>query len=239
VRTGRLALITGTGVGVDDVAPVGDDHVIETRVEPVTVRDLGTMVVLARHGLARRPAHRVDHLVNLTALQSLGCDRILAVASAGSLRPDWPVGTVVLPDDFFGPWVTPSRFADARGHTVPGFDLAWRARVLDAWRATTTTPIQDGGVYVQTTGPRFETPAEIRFFATVGDVVGMTVATECVLARELGLAYAAVCTVDNLANGVDDIGLTLEEFQAGVARNRPDLVADVQGLAHALETGAA
>ncbi len=39
-------------------------------------------------------------------------------------------------------------------------------------------------------------------FAQHADVVGMTMASECVVAGELGLAYASVCVVDNLANGV-------------------------------------
>ena len=46
----------------------------------------------------------------------------------------------------------------------------------------------------------------------------MTIASECIVAGELGLAYAAVCVVDNLANGVGDQPLTVEEFEAGQAR---------------------
>ena len=84
--------------------------------------------------------------------------------------------------------------------------------------------LRDGGVYWQTIGPRFETPAEIRLLAAHADVVGMTVASECVLARELGLAYAAVCVVDNLANGVGDHPLTIEEFERGKAANRDRLL---------------
>jgi 5'-methylthioadenosine phosphorylase len=61
---------------------------------------------------------------------------------------------------------------------------------------------RDGGVYWQARGPRFETPAEIRLMAAHADVVGMTIATECVVAGELGLDYAALCVVDNLANGL-------------------------------------
>ena len=38
--------------------------------------------------------------------------------------------------------------------------------------------------------------------ATHADVVGMTLASECVVAPELGLDYAALCVVDNLANGL-------------------------------------
>jgi 5'-methylthioadenosine phosphorylase len=74
-------------------------------------------------------------------------------------------------------------------------------------------------VYWQTTGPRFETAAEVRMIAAFADVVGMTIGSECVASRELGLAYAAVCVVDNLANGVADTPLTVEEFEAGRAAN--------------------
>lgn len=212
--SGRLAVITGSGLVVDDITTAGDDRV----------------TVLARHGGDDVPAHRVDHLANLVSLRDLGCDRILAVASTGSLRADWPVGTVMTPDDFFGPWVTPSCFDDGRGHSVPGFDMAWRAEVMEAWRDSSPAALHDGGVYVQTVGPRFETPAEIRFLATVGDVVGMTVASECVLAKELGLAYAAVCIVDNMANGIEGVALTVDEFRAGVLSNRDEVVQAIRAV---------
>ena len=58
----------------------------------------------------------------------------------------------------------------------------------------------------------------MRALARVGDLVGMTIAAECILAKEVGIAYAAVCVVDNLANGLDAEPLTIEEFQAAVRR---------------------
>jgi 5'-methylthioadenosine phosphorylase len=57
-------------------------------------------------------------------------------------------------------------------------------------------------VYVQTRGPRIETVAEVRALAKVADIVGMTVASEATLACELGMEFAALCTVDNYANGL-------------------------------------
>lgn len=225
----RLAVITGSGIGAADVVPDGDARTVGTDRDGVVVRDAGAVVALGRHGAQHdRPAHRVDHAANLAAIASLGCDRVLAVASTGSLRTDWGVGTVVLPDDFFAPWANPSRYDDTRGHSVPGFDPDWRTRIRDAWRDVCSTPVIDGGVYVQTTGPRFETPAEVRFLASVGDVVGMTVASECILAKEFGLAYAVVCVVDNIANGLSATNLTVEEFEAGVASNREQLVSDLR-----------
>ena len=74
-------------------------------------------------------------------------------------------------------------------------------------------------------GPRFETRAEIRLAATAADVIGMTMASECVAANQLGLAYAGVCIVDNLANGVAGVELTLEEFRRAAAANAVRLLA--------------
>lgn len=197
----------------------------------VPLLDAGSFVILQRHGLDTfTPAHLVDHRRHVDALVDAGCDRVFALSSVGSLRLDWRVGAVVVPDDFYAPQVSPSRFDDAGGHTVPGFDLAWRARVVSAWRDATATPLIDGGVYAQTTGPRFETPAEVRALARDADLVGMTVASECILAGEAGLAYAAVCVVDNVANGLLPERLTIEEFRAGVARNQARLLADLEAV---------
>ena len=199
---------------------------------PVEVVDAGDTVFLQRHGATRyTPAHRLDHHAHAHALTRVGVDRVLAISSVGSLKMDYPVGTVLVPDDFIGLGSQPdSRFADERGHSVPGFDPDWRARVQTAWQRHAPTDPVDGGTYWQVTGPRFETPAEVRFVATFADVVGMTVASECTAMRERNIAYAAVCIVDNLANGLGADNLTVEEFEAGKAANQATLVATLAGV---------
>jgi 5'-methylthioadenosine phosphorylase len=73
-------------------------------------------------------------------------------------------------------------------------------------------PLHTTGVYVATSGPRLETPAEIRKFQrSGGDLVGMTLVPEVFLARELELCYAALCYVVNFAEGIKD-----RPFQPGV-----------------------
>jgi 5'-methylthioadenosine phosphorylase len=221
---GRLAVIGGTGVR-ESAFGAGAQPVV---VEGVALLDAGDFLVLQRHGLDNYVrAHEIDHGANVLALRAAGCDRVLGLSSTGSLRVDWPVGTFVCPDDFYAPQVNDTVHDDARSHTVPGFDGAWRSRVLESWRAHSMTPIVDGGVYTQTRGPRFETPAEVRALARIGDLVGMTIAAECILSKEVGLAYAAVCVVDNLANGLDAAPLTIEQFHAAVTANRAALLADL------------
>jgi 5'-methylthioadenosine phosphorylase len=112
---------------------------------------------------------------------------------------------------------------------VPAFEPSWRRTVLEAWqRVAPDLAVRDGGVYCQLPGPRFETAAEIRVLAAFADVVGMTAASECVAMCEVGLPYAVVCLVDNLANGVAEEPLTYEDFLAGVLASR-ERVAGVLG----------
>src|SRR3954451_9060949 len=162
--------------------------------------------------------HEIDHVANLRALVEQGCDRVLAIASVGSLDAELPVGRLLCPDDFIALHVGLSSFGDERAHRAPRFDPAWRADILAAWNAS-PAKVQDGGVYWQAIGPRFETPAEIRLMAAHANVVGMTVASECIVAAELGLAYAAVCVVDNLANGIGPGPLEIIELEAARAVN--------------------
>jgi 5'-methylthioadenosine phosphorylase len=183
------------------------------------VREAGA-VPLQRHGGAGGayvPPHRIDHEANLRRLSSEGCDRVLAVSSVGSLRAALGAGSLLCPDDFIALHLGLSIFEDARGHGTRGFNRGWRDRVLAAWAEAETEagPLRDGGVYWQAVGPRFETPAEIRLIAAHADVVGMTLASECIVAAELGLPYAAICVVDNLANGIGEEPLSLAEFEAG------------------------
>src|SRR4249919_1998326 len=200
---GRLAVILGSnGLGPDgeDVAATAAGH---------------GAFVLQRHGGSAGDytlPHRIDHVENLRALVGQGCDRVVAIASVGSLKEDLGVGSFVCPDDFIALHVGLSALDDARAHRAPGFDREWRARVLAAWPEG-EMGARDGGVYWQAIGPRFETPAEIRLMAAHADIVGMTLGAECVVAGDLEIPYAAICVVDNLANGVGAREIVLEEVE--------------------------
>lgn len=205
---GRLAMVIGSnalGPGGSEIYPVANKQGV---------------LVIQRHGAeAYRPPHLIDHAANLRAAVDAGCDRVLAISSVGSLHPELPVGSFACPHDFISLQSGISVFNDARGHTTPGFDSEWRNTVLSTWQERAPVALGDGAVYWQTTGPRFETPAEIGLIAAHADLVGMTMASECIVARELGLRYAAVCIVDNLANGLGSMPLSIEELERDRAAN--------------------
>ena len=192
-------------------------------------------VYLQRHGADRYVLpHRIDHLANMRSLAEAGCDRVLALGSVGGLRRELAPGTFVCPDDFIALDGGPVAFDDERAHSVPRFDPSWRRRVVLGWRDQVGSEIVDGGAYWQAHGPRLETRAEIRLMAGHAELVGMTIASECVAACELGLAYAAICVVENLANGVGERELTMEELLAGRAANREAVTLALERLVPAL-----
>jgi purine nucleoside phosphorylase len=199
---GRLAVILGSsaaGSGGEAIAATAETH---------------GAVVLQRHDARGYTLpHLIDHEANLRSLLDAGCERALAIGSVGSLKTSLGVGSLVCPHDFVALQVTLTTFDDQRAHAMPGFDPAWRAGLLGAWRASGAPALRDGGVYWQTSGPRFETPAEIGLIAAHADLVGMTLASECIVAGELGLPYVAVCMVDNLANGIAPRPLSPEELE--------------------------
>ncbi len=227
---GRLALVGSNGL--ESMPSWANAERLEVSTERGTVQllDAGDHVVLPRHGLdSYTPAQLVDHPRNLAALAEARCDRVLAICSVGSLDARLDVGSVLCPSDFIALGRVDAAFDDERGHVVPTFDPVWRRLVIEAWKGA-GAPIRERGVYWQSPGPRFETPAEVRLIAPHADVVGMTMGSECVTACQLGLPYAAVCLVDNLANGVGDAILTHEEFEAGQAANRERLAIALAGV---------
>jgi 5'-methylthioinosine phosphorylase len=198
---GRLAVVIGssaTGSHGERVAAAARAH---------------DAFVLQRHGDdGHTLPHRIDHAANIRSLLEAGCDRVLGIGSVGSLKEAIGVGTLACPDDFIALHLGVTTFDDARGHIAPRFDPRWRDRVLAASAAV--GGVRDGGTYWQTIGPRFETPAEIRMMAAHADLVGMTLASECVVAGEIGLPYATLCMVDNLANGIGPGQFSVAELEA-------------------------
>jgi 5'-methylthioinosine phosphorylase len=168
---------------------------------------------LPRHGKDHRiPPHKLNHRANVWALKEVGVTHILGTSSTGSLKKTIRPGTFVVPDDFLAFWNIPTYFDDRVVHATPGLDAGLRAALVAGAKEAKAT-VHGQGVYVQATGPRLETRAEIAFFKRFGDVVGMTMASEATLAGEIGLPYAALCTVDNFAHGLVDEALSFERIR--------------------------
>src|SRR3954469_24474251 len=174
-------------------------------------------------------------------LRALGAEMLVLTNAAGSLRAEAEPGSLVCIVDHinllgFNPLTGPND--EAIGPRFPSlrdaYDPELRARLHAAANAL-GTPLHDG-VYLATSGPSFETPAEILAFRTLGaDLVGMSTVPEVIAARHCGLRVAAVSVVTNLAEGMGDVALsheqTLAEGERGAAALAPLLRRWVAGHA--------
>jgi len=187
----RLALLGGRYLLGLPIAQGGEAVEIDVKGVKVDALDFGEYVVLSRHGSdGYVTPDQIDHAANLRALRELGCSRVLAIGSVGSLHQELGVGTLVCPSDFIAFGSSPTTFGDERSHIVAAFDDGWRRHVRRAWKEWGEAELHEGGVYWQSAGPRLETRAEIRFIANVADLVGMTIASECTVACELHMHHA-------------------------------------------------
>ncbi len=176
---------------------------------PFTLFRLGERRVLHvalhgwRQGVSRgRAARQV-----FSVLRRAGVRRIVSDAGVGSLNHLLDPGDLVVVDDFVD--MTTDR--DRHGPVVGDRLLIMRDPVCPAVRevlieaARRLAPerrIFTRGTYVVTEGPRFESPAEVRFLRTLGDVIGQSFSPEVWLARDIGACYAGIYLVVNYGEGV-------------------------------------
>jgi len=231
----RIAIIGGTGVY--DPAILSDVRT-RTVVTPYGLAVINTGMYngmeigfMARHGAGHAvPPHRVNYRANIWALREIGVERILATAAVGSCRPEVRPGFMVMVDQFLDFTKSrPSTFFEGGEGGVVHTDMTepycpeLRQILYDAAREL-DIPAQNGGVYVCTEGPRFETAAEVRMFGMLGgDVVGMTSVPEVVLARELGMCYATIAMVTNYGAGISPQPLSHQEVLDFMSANVSNL----------------
>lgn len=158
------------------------------------------------------PPHMINYRANIYAIKKLGIDTVISSNSVGSMR-NHPLGSFFLPDDFIDFTKNrPSTFFDEKTvHANLTEPYCPHLRSLLRTIFENRNLGYSEGVYVCTEGPRFETKAEIRMFRQFGDVVGMTGLPELVLAREMNMCYASVCTVTNDACGLGNANMTVSE----------------------------
>ena len=179
---------------------------------------LGKTPVLVLSGRAHfYEGHEMERVTFATrTLAAFGITDLLLTNAAGGLNKKFQAGDfMVLTDHINLMGANPLRGPAIKGlprfvDLTEAYDQNLRALLLKAGK-TCNIKLQRG-VYLAVSGPSYETPAEIRAFATLGaDAVGMSTVPEAIAARQCGLNVAAVSCVTNLAAGISKENLSHAE----------------------------
>ena len=183
------------------------------------------------------PPHKINFRANIDALKNVGVTKIIATNSVGSMNPEMPPGSFVIPDDFLD--FSQDRVKTFYEDNVVHIDVTepYCPDLRDVLAKSGEVIL--GGTYVCTEGPRFETPAEIRMFRMLGgDLVGMTGVPEVTLAREREICYNSICIVSNYASGISEMELTIDEVFEMVAQKEGELLELIYDFIRNVDDGA-
>lgn len=180
-----------------------------------------------------------DVVLPVRLMGLLGAKKLILTNAAGGVNFSFNPGTLMVITDHIAsmvpnPLIGPNM--EGLGTRFPDmseiYDRKLREIILQAGRNTGVSLQQ--GVYVQLTGPSYETPAEIRMCRAMGaDAVGMSTACEAVAARHMGLRVCGISCITNMAAGMSGQPLNHREVQETadrVAEEFCKLVTEMIGL---------
>jgi 5'-methylthioadenosine phosphorylase len=164
---------------------------------------------LSRHGETdySLTAPFVNYRANIYALKRCGVERVISWSGPGIINTAFKPGDFVVPHDIIDE--TRNRETTFFKNKGIGFIRMNEpfcpqiAKALHDILHSSGLNYHEQAVYACTEGPRLETPAEIRKLRLLGaDLVGMTLAPEAFLAREMEMCYTPFCYLTNYAEGV-------------------------------------
>lgn len=182
---------------------------------------VGDVPVVAMQGRVHYyEGYSISDVVLPTRLMKLmGAEVLFLTNAAGGVNFDFKAGDLMMITDQIGsfvpsPLIGPNidelglRFCDM-SHV---YDLDLQQVIRNA--ACKLGIDLKEGVYIQLTGPAFETPAEVRMCRTLGaDAVGMSTACEAIAANHMGMKICGISCISNLGCGMTENPLTHEEVQ--------------------------
>lgn len=167
-----------------------------------------------------------DVVLPVRLMKLMGAKVLFLTNASGGVNFDYSAGDFMLISDqiCMAPSPLIGENLDELGVRFPDmsniYDRELRKTVRDT-AASLGIKLQEG-VYIQLTGPNYESPAEIRMVRTLGaDAVGMSTACEAIAANHCGLKTVGISCISNLACGMTDKPLTHAEVQETADRAAP------------------
>lgn len=168
-----------------------------------------------------------DVVLPVRLMKLMGAKTLFLTNAAGGINRSFNAGDFMLITDHIS-MAVPSPLIGGNieelGVRFPDMSEVYSRRlrkIIENAAVTAGVPLRKG-VYIQTTGPQYETPAEIRAYERLGaDAVGMSTAIEAIAARHAGMEICGISCISNLAAGISANPLTHAEVQETADRAAP------------------
>ena len=236
----EAALILGSGLGdyADDLKIEASINYADIEGFPVsTVKGHkgrfvfahveGVPMVIMQGRVHYYEGYAMSDVVLPTRLMALlGAKKLILTNAAGGVNFAFKPGDFMMITDHIGIFA-PNPLIGANieelGTRFPDMSHVYDLELQELIRTTAkenNIPLQEG-VYVQLTGPSYESPAEIRMLADYADAVGMSTVVEAIAANHCGLRVCGISCVCNLAAGMNPTPLSHKEVQEAADKAAP------------------
>lgn len=246
----EVALILGSGLGdfADEIKII--DTVEYTSIEEFPVSTVKghkgrfvfgyveeTPVVIMQGRVHYYEGYQMADVVLPTRLMGMmGAKKILLTNAAGGCNPKFKPGDLMMITDHIttgipSPLIGPN--IEELGTRFPDMSEVYSKRLQEVIKvcAENCNIELKTGVYVQFTGPNYETPAEVKLAQIWGgDAVGMSTACEAMTAHHMGMEVCGISCITNMAAGISKVALNHKEVQETadrVAKLFKELVAKI------------
>ena len=165
-----------------------------------------------------------DVVLPVRLMKRMGIEILFLTNAAGGINRSFQVGDFMMITDqisSFAPSPLIGENVSELGERFPDMTHIYDEKLMDLIERTAgeeNISLQKG-VYLQTTGPNFESPAEIRMYSVLGaDAVGMSTACEAIAARHAGVRVCGISCISNMASGITEEELCHLDVQAAADR---------------------
>lgn len=229
--TPDVALVLGSGLGgfaehIEDKVYIPYNEIDGFPVSTV-VGHAGTFVcghigdvkIVAMQGRVHYyEGYSMDKVVMpIRIMKLMGAKTLILTNAAGGMNFDFVPGDLMMITDHitaFVPSPLIGKNIEELGTRFPDMSHVYDADLQNIMKETASKLNIElkQGVYLQTTGPNYETPAEINMYRNLGaDAVGMSTACEAMAAMHMGMRIAGVSCITNLAAGMNKTPLNHKE----------------------------
>ena len=152
-------------------------------------------------------------------MKAIGIENLLVSNASGGMNPDFEIGDLMIITDHincFPEHPLRGKNFNELGTRFPDMSKAYCkefiAKAKEIAKRNNIKVVE--GVYVGTSGPKFETPAEYKYFRIIGgDTVGMSTVPEVIVANHAGMKVFGMSIITDLGVEGKIVEVSHEEVQ--------------------------